>query len=112
MNYMELFNFINIYSEIFDFGEGKEPTISAASKPWMSEPLPELHYKSADDLCFKKDSVCVIYISNKLPSDSVISSLKDVQQSFSSQLDNRGVNFSFMWVDSTTQSEFTKVFDY
>jgi thiol-disulfide isomerase/thioredoxin len=101
LEYMEIFNFINIYSEVFDFGEAKESsTVSAAAKPWMSEPLPELHYKSSDDLCFKKEAVCVIFITHTTPDEGIITGLKEVAQGFSSQLDNRGVHFSFMWVNS------------
>ena len=112
MEYNEIFNFINVYSEVFDFGEAKEPTTSAATKPWLSEPLPELHQKSGDDLCFKKDAVCVIYITNSAPSEEVIKSLKEVQSTFQSQLDNRGVTFSFMWLNANEQEEFAKAFSF
>lgn len=60
--YSELFKFINVYSETFVFdGEQAEKT-SGASKPWMSEKVPELHALSANDVCLKKDgALCVIY---------------------------------------------------
>lgn len=55
MNYYEIANFINIYSEIFDFGDHAAAVAeSAASKPWMSEKLPELTQASANDICFGK----------------------------------------------------------
>jgi len=51
VNYYNIANFINIYSEIFDFGDNAEkPIESAAAKPWMSDKLPELTKDSANDI--------------------------------------------------------------
>ena len=51
INYYGIANFINVYSEIFDFGDQEgEPTQNAASKPWMSETLPELNKASSKDI--------------------------------------------------------------
>lgn len=55
INYYNIANFINIHSEIFDFGDAPEAELkSAASKPWMSEKLPQLSQQSAKDVCFGK----------------------------------------------------------
>jgi len=51
INYYGISNFINVYSEIFDFGDqSSEPTENAAAKPWMSAALPELTKSSANDI--------------------------------------------------------------
>lgn len=55
LNYYGISNFINVYSEIFDFGDAKDkPTESAASKSWMSAKLPELTQASSKDICYSK----------------------------------------------------------
>ena len=48
--YQEMYDFLNVYSEIFEFPGNQEPE-SAASKPWLSEPLPELRRESGNDIC-------------------------------------------------------------
>ncbi len=55
VNYYNIANFINIHSEIFDFGDAPAAdTQSAATKPWMSEKLPQLTKASSKDICFGK----------------------------------------------------------
>lgn len=62
--YKFLFEFINIYSETFvRVGTEDEPVESAASKPWLSQPIPYLSKESGNDICLKKDGIlCVIYV--------------------------------------------------
>jgi len=51
VNYFNLYNFINVYSEIFDFGDNsKLEAVSAASKSWLSSKFPELTAESSQDL--------------------------------------------------------------
>merc|ERR1712004_108513 len=64
-NYSDIFEFINTYSETFVFGQTKETTESAATKPWLTQPVPFLSKDSGDEICLKKDGVlCVIYLVN------------------------------------------------
>ena len=45
------------------FGGDEEEVKSSASKPWMSERVPQLALDSGNDLCLKKDgALCVILI--------------------------------------------------
>lgn len=63
-NYQAIFDFINIYSETFVFRSTEEQVVSAASKPWLSERVPQVTSDSADDICLKKEgALCVIYIA-------------------------------------------------
>jgi len=64
--YQELHDFLNVYSEIFVF-KGEENSESAAAKPWLSEPLPELQQVSHKDLCFEKSGTCVILVLDQAP---------------------------------------------
>ena len=64
-NYQAIFDFINIYSETFVFRDQNEAAAtSAASRPWLSERVPQITSDSADDICLKKENaLCVIYIA-------------------------------------------------
>ena len=60
LKFMPIFDFLNIYSEIFVPGGGSSSD-SASSKHWLTELVPELYYKSANDICLKVEGViCVI----------------------------------------------------
>lgn len=72
--YQDLFEFINIYSETFVFGQTEEKIENAATKPWLSSPIPYLSSDSANDICLKKDgTLCVIYVvKDKSVSDAAL----------------------------------------
>lgn len=112
INYYNIANFINIHSEIFDFGDAPESeTKSAASKPWMSEKLPQLTKDSSEDICFGKKGLWVILINNEQPSDGLISTISSVRESFVSNIEGRGLEFAFSWVDTNLQPEWATTFD-
>jgi hypothetical protein len=61
--YQAIFDFINVYSETFVFKNVEETIASAASKPWLTERVPQLTGDSAEDICLKKEgALCVLYI--------------------------------------------------
>lgn len=63
-SYQAIFDFINIYSETFVFRNDEQVAVSAASKPWLSERVPQVTSDSADDICLKKEgALCVIYVA-------------------------------------------------
>lgn len=63
MKFMPLFDFLNIFSEVFVPGGGSSSD-SAATKHWMTELVPELYFKSANDICLKVEGViCVILLN-------------------------------------------------
>jgi hypothetical protein len=112
MKYYDISTFINVYSEVFDFGDVGKPQIeSAASKAWMSERLPQLHKDSSQDICFGKKGLCVILMSKETPSDALIDAISTVRESFISNLDGRGIAFSFMWIDVNVHTEWPAIFD-
>lgn len=64
MKFMSIFDFLNIHSEVFVPGGGSSAD-SAATKHWLTEVVPELYFKSANDICLKVESViCVILLNN------------------------------------------------
>jgi len=64
-NYQAIFDFINIYSETFVFRDNnEEAVVSAASKPWLNDKIPQITSDSIDDICLKKEgALCVIYVA-------------------------------------------------
>ena len=51
IKYYDIANFINVYSEIFDFGDNaKQESNIVITKSWLNEKIPELHKDSADDI--------------------------------------------------------------
>ena len=50
LKYPNIFEFLNIYSETFVTGGGSSVD-SAATKEWLTEIVPELTAKSANDIC-------------------------------------------------------------
>lgn len=114
-SYFELFEFINIYSETFVFGEQSltdEPAANAASKSWLSTPVPYLSKDSANDICLKKDgTLCVIYVvEDQSKSDpKMVDGLQKLKDQFTSKIE-RGIAFNFMRLDFSAETEFAKVF--
>lgn len=114
-SYFELFEFINIYSETFVFGNQNEQPASsnAASKPWLSTSLPYMSKDSANDICLKKDgTLCVIYaVADKSQSDpKLVADLEKLKEQFTSKIE-RGITFSFMRLDVSAEKDFAKIFN-
>lgn len=110
--YQDLFEFINIYSETFVFG-GKDDSqaASAASKPWLNEPLPFLNKDSGNDLCFVKDgTLCLMYVlPNATATDAaVVDALAVLKQGFVAESASR-IRFGFMRLDKSAEPEFANV---
>ena len=112
INYYNIANFINIHSEVFDFGDAPEKELkSAASSSWMSEKLPQLTKDSSEDICYGKKGLWVILLSKEKPSDTLIDTISTVRESFVSNLEGRGLEFSFMWVDVSLQTDWPSTFE-
>lgn len=106
--YGGLFDFINVYSETFVFKGTEDIIESAASKPWLSEPVPQLHALSANDICLKKDgALCAILLVKDAASkdQATLDMLHATAQTFSSKI-NRGITFAFSWLDANHDPEF------
>ena len=103
-----------MHSQIFVDPNAKDnaPKQSAAAKPWLTVPVPEMTKDSANDICLKKDgSLCVILLVKDRASidKSMLEQLDSISQTFTSKI-SRGVNFIFSWLDTTVEKEFGEVF--
>merc|ERR1719343_1255795 len=69
LKFMEIKDFINPYAEsgmgdkMAGPGGGKEESMEEA-KPWLVQEVPELTLKSHNDVCFKGEGLCVIYLKD------------------------------------------------
>ena len=108
INYKSLFEFLNVFSEQF------VPTDSSKNseqKPWLFEAIPELHDKSANEICLALDkTLCVILFSEGKPSAEVIEQMKVLRKSSENNLD-RSVGFRLMWLDSSKHTHWNREFD-
>lgn len=63
--YQEIFEFLNVHSQIFIDPNAKENEVKtiSASKPWLTKPVPEMTKDSGNDICLKKDgALCLILV--------------------------------------------------
>lgn len=112
IKYYDIANFINVYSEIFDFGDNaKQESNTVITKSWLNEKIPELHKDSADDIWYSKKGLWVVLFSNEKPSEDIINTLISVRDKFTSNLDDRGLQFSFMWIDVAKNNEWSGYFE-
>lgn len=112
--YQEIFEFLNIHSQIFVDPNAKDntPKQSSASKPWLVVPVPEMTKDSANDICLKKGgSLCVVLLVKDKASldESLLERLDTVSQTFTSKI-SRGITFIFSWLNTSAESEFASVF--
>jgi len=76
MKYQPLFDFMNVFSETFVPGGDKVDN----NKPWLTETIPELSIKSADDICFKSEVLCVIALSKGSPDQKIVTAFEEIQK--------------------------------
>merc|ERR1712096_580657 len=70
----------------------------------------ELTGPSHNDVCFKAEGLCVIYLKKGGLEDDESSMLSGLKSSFTSNLAGRGTVFKWMWMDLTAEAEFEKLF--
>ena len=109
IGYQNLFDWLNIYSEQFVSGGSN---IMQEDKPWLSESVPELNIKSANDICLgTQKTLCVVIFNKEKPGDEVIKAVKEVRREYQNNLGGRGFEYSFMWINSDTQTEWVEKFE-
>ena len=105
VNFKNLFDFMNIFSEQF---VPTDQETNSETKSWLFEPVPELTGKSANDICLGLDkTLCIIVFNQGKPSAEVIDSLKALKSEFNSKTEN-SLAFKFMWIDNKKQSHWAK----
>jgi hypothetical protein len=106
---------INLYSES-GMGDkvagagGKEEESLEDAKPWLVQKVPELTGKSANDICFKGEGLCVIYLKDGETSADEVNMLEGLSEKFTSQLSDRGAKMKWMWMNLKIETNFKDLF--
>merc|ERR1719401_499407 len=119
MNFLALKDWVNLHSEsgmgdkVKPSGGGSQEDDSSIeeAKPWLVQEVPELTAKSHQDVCFKGEGLCVIYLKDGECSQKEIDMLTGLSKKFTSQLSDRGAKMKWMWMNLAVEAEFKKLFD-
>jgi thioredoxin-like negative regulator of GroEL len=112
MSFEELHKFINPYVES-GMGDkvqgsgGKEMDIED-DQPWLTQEVPELTAKSSNQICFKGEGLCVIYLKDGEASQSEVDMLAGLSKKYSAQ--NNKAKMKFMWINLAIESAFKDLF--
>merc|ERR1719373_560181 len=104
MKFGALKDWVNLHSEsgmgdkVSGAGGGKEESVEEA-KPWLVQEVPELTAKSHNDICFKGEGLCVIYLKDGDLSQQETEMLTGLSKKFTSQLSDRGAKMKWMWMN-------------
>lgn len=115
MNFLGLKEWINLFSEsgMGDkvAGAGVTEESIEEAKPWLVQEVPELTGKSANDICFKGEGLCVIYLRDGECSAAETDMLTSLSKKFTSQLSDRGAKMKWMWMNLAIEATFKELFE-
>jgi len=115
MNFLAIKDWVNLHSES-GMGDkqkavgGAEESVEEA-KPWLVQEVPELTLKSHQDICFKGDGLCVIYLKDGEATSAETDMLTSLSKKFTSQLDGRGTKMKWMWMNLAVEDKFKELFE-
>jgi len=116
MTFTGLKDWVNLHSEsgmgdkVAGANGGKEESAEEA-KPWLVQDVPELTGKSQQDICFKGEGLCVIYLKDGAMTPAETDMLTGLSKKFTSQLSDRGAKMKWMWINLALETEYKKLFD-
>lgn len=115
LTFQALKDWVNLHSEsgMGDkvAGGGKQEESVEESKPWLVQEVPELTSKSHQDICFRGEGLCVIYLKDGEISTEESDMLSSMSKKFTSQLSDRGAKMKFMWINLAVETEFKTLFN-
>merc|ERR1712113_678496 len=115
MTFTALKDWVNLHGESGSGFEvksagGQSETIEEA-KPWLVQEVPELTSKSHNDICFKGEGLCVIYMKDRALSTAETDMLSKLSKQFTSQLSDRGAKMKWMWINLGIEKAYKALFD-
>merc|ERR1719373_1350949 len=116
MKFDALKNWVNLHSEsgmgdkVFSGGDAQEQSAEEA-KPWLVQEVPELTAKSHNDICFKGEGLCVIYLKDGELTQGETDMLTGLSKKFTSQLSDRGAKMKWMWMNLAIETEYKTLFE-
>mmetsp|Transcript_75193 Transcript_75193/g.178698 ORF Transcript_75193/g.178698 Transcript_75193/m.178698 type:complete len:421 (+) Transcript_75193:152-1414(+) len=116
MAFTPIKDWVNLHSESgmgdkVSSGGGKEEVSVEEAKPWLVQEVPELTLKSHQDVCFKGEGLCVIYLKDGEASQKEIDMLTALSKKFTSQLSDRGAKMKWMWLNLALEPTYKALFD-
>lgn len=115
MTFNGLKEWINLFSEsgMGDkvSGAGGTEASMEEAKPWLIQEMPELTGKSANDICFKGEGLCVIYLKDGEVTAAETDMLTGLSKKFTSQLSDRGAKMKWMWMNLGLETTFKELFE-
>lgn len=116
VKFLALKDWVNLHSESgmgdkLSGAGGKESEVSMEeAKPWLVQEVPELTVKSHQDVCFKGEGLCVIYLKDGEVSAAETEMLTGLSKQFTSQLSDRGAKMKFMWLNLAVETDLRAMF--
>jgi len=116
MKFLALKDWVNLHSESgmgdkISGAGGKEAESIEESKPWLIQEVPELTARSHQDVCFRGDGLCVIYLKDGELSQPETDMLTGLSKKFTSQLSDRGAKMKWMWMNLAMEAEYKALFE-
>jgi hypothetical protein len=115
MTFGALKDWVNLHSEsgMGDKvqGAGQQEESIEEAKPWLVQEVPELTGKSQQDICFKGEGLCVIYLKEGPITAPETEMLTTMSKQFTSQLSDRGAKMKWMWIDLAIEKEYKALFE-
>merc|ERR1712050_530399 len=115
MKFAAIKDWVNLHSES-GMGDkvagagGKEEESIEEAKPWLIQEVPELTAKSQQDICFKGEGLCVIYLKDGDLTAEETDMLTGLSKKFTSQLSDRGAKMKWMWMNTKIETEYKALF--
>lgn len=115
LNFQTLQEWVGVHSES-GMGDTVNTPGSASqdieeAKPWLVQEVPELTAKSHNDVCFKGEGLCVIYLIDGEVSTGETEMLTNLKNKFTSQLSDRGAKMKWMYMNLAIETEYKKLFE-
>jgi len=116
MKFTALKDWVNLHSESgmgdkVRSSSGAEAEEAEEAKPWLVQEIPELTAKSHNDICFKGEGLCVIYLAEGEISAAETEMLTGLSRKFTSQLSDRGAKMKWMWINLAVETEYKNLFE-
>jgi len=114
MTFIALKDWVNLHSESgsgFEVKGAGGPEVSIEeAKPWLVQEVPELTGKSQQDICFKGEGLCVIYLKDGAIAQAETDMLEGLSKKFTSQLSDRGAKMKWMWLNTALEPAYKELF--
>mmetsp|Transcript_95745 Transcript_95745/g.219477 ORF Transcript_95745/g.219477 Transcript_95745/m.219477 type:complete len:411 (+) Transcript_95745:80-1312(+) len=115
INFQAIYAWVNLYSES-GMGDkvksaGGSESSSEEAKPWLIQDIPELTGPSHNDVCFKSEGLCVIYLKKGGITEAETTMLTGLKNRFTSHLDGRGTVLKWMWMDLDAEPNLAEMFE-